>query len=100
MSRFESAEQPLPSTTASQCAAEVQSGERFTFGENWRQFLAVLNEERIAEAEHSLQQMLQKKLAAPSIRLRRSLGLRSATGWASFPGQCGRGGWARATTSR
>lgn len=59
MSRFESAEQPLPSTTASQCATEVQSGERFTFGENWRQFLAVLNAERIAEAEHSLQQMLE-----------------------------------------
>jgi 2-polyprenyl-6-hydroxyphenyl methylase/3-demethylubiquinone-9 3-methyltransferase len=32
---------------------------RFTFGENWRRFLSVLNDERIAEAEKSLKQMLE-----------------------------------------
>ena len=39
--------------------AEVASGERFEFGKNWARFLAVLNEERIAEAENSLRQMLE-----------------------------------------
>jgi 2-polyprenyl-3-methyl-5-hydroxy-6-metoxy-1,4-benzoquinol methylase len=32
--------------------------ERFEFGENWKQFLSVLNDERIAEAERSLKRML------------------------------------------
>jgi 2-polyprenyl-6-hydroxyphenyl methylase/3-demethylubiquinone-9 3-methyltransferase len=39
-------------------AQEVKQGERFQFGKNWRRFLSVLNEERIAEAEKSLKQML------------------------------------------
>src|SRR3954451_6667618 len=39
-------------------ASEVHRGERFEFGENWRRFLAVLNEERIVEAERSLREML------------------------------------------
>lgn len=38
---------------------EVRQGKRFQFGENWRRFLSVLNEERIAEAEKSLKQMLE-----------------------------------------
>jgi 2-polyprenyl-6-hydroxyphenyl methylase/3-demethylubiquinone-9 3-methyltransferase len=37
---------------------EVKEGERFQFGKNWQRFLSVLNEERIAEAEKSLKQML------------------------------------------
>jgi len=37
---------------------EISSGERFQFGENWTYFLLLLNDERIAEAEKSLQQML------------------------------------------
>jgi 2-polyprenyl-6-hydroxyphenyl methylase/3-demethylubiquinone-9 3-methyltransferase len=37
---------------------EVKQGERFQFGENWKQFLSVLNDERIAEAEKSLKEML------------------------------------------
>lgn len=37
---------------------EVKRGERFEFGENWRQFLNALSEERIAEAERSLKLML------------------------------------------
>ena len=39
-------------------ASEVDRGERFEFGENWRRFLSVLNDERIAEAERSLREML------------------------------------------
>jgi 2-polyprenyl-6-hydroxyphenyl methylase/3-demethylubiquinone-9 3-methyltransferase len=39
-------------------ADEVDRGERFEFGKNWQAFLDVLDEERIADAERSLQQML------------------------------------------
>ncbi|MEA2419016.1 MAG: hypothetical protein QOE60_1222 [Thermoleophilaceae bacterium] len=39
-------------------AAELARGERFEFGENWRRFLQVLDEDRIAEAERSLGEML------------------------------------------
>jgi 2-polyprenyl-3-methyl-5-hydroxy-6-metoxy-1,4-benzoquinol methylase len=42
-------------------AAELESGERFAFGANWKRFLAVLNDERIDEAKASLQRMLQAK---------------------------------------
>ncbi|MEP0854544.1 class I SAM-dependent methyltransferase [Trichocoleus sp. DQ-U1] len=38
---------------------EVKQGERFQFGKNWQRFLLVLNDERIAEAQKSLKQMLQ-----------------------------------------
>jgi 2-polyprenyl-3-methyl-5-hydroxy-6-metoxy-1,4-benzoquinol methylase len=38
---------------------EVLRGERFQFGENWRRFLRVLTERRIAAAEQSLRQMLE-----------------------------------------
>lgn len=38
---------------------EVKQGDRFQFGENWKRFLSVLNDERIAEAEKSLKQMLE-----------------------------------------
>ncbi len=37
---------------------EIESGARFEFGENWSRFLALLNEDRINEAERSLQNML------------------------------------------
>lgn len=39
-------------------AAEVARGERFKFGENWQRFLAVLNDDRIRQAERSLMNML------------------------------------------
>jgi 2-polyprenyl-3-methyl-5-hydroxy-6-metoxy-1,4-benzoquinol methylase len=39
-------------------ASEVAAGERFAFGENWSRFLAVLDEDRIAEAQASLCEML------------------------------------------
>ena len=35
-----------------------ETGSRFEFGANWARFLSVLDEDRIAEAERSLQQML------------------------------------------
>lgn len=38
---------------------EVKQGDRFGFGKNWQRFLSVLNDERIAEAENSLKQMLE-----------------------------------------
>lgn len=37
---------------------EVASGRRFEFGKNWRSFLSVLDDERIAQAERSLRTML------------------------------------------
>jgi 2-polyprenyl-3-methyl-5-hydroxy-6-metoxy-1,4-benzoquinol methylase len=43
---------------------EIAAGERFAFGENWRRFLASLNEQRIARAEESLRNML----ALPDLR--------------------------------
>ena len=33
---------------------EVQRGDRFTFGENWKRFLTTLNEARIEEAKNLL----------------------------------------------
>jgi 2-polyprenyl-6-hydroxyphenyl methylase/3-demethylubiquinone-9 3-methyltransferase len=37
---------------------EVKEGKRFQFGKNWQNFLSVLDDERIAEAEKSLKTML------------------------------------------
>lgn len=39
--------------------SEVASGQRFEFGQNWRQFLSKLNEQQIAESERSLCTLLQ-----------------------------------------
>jgi 2-polyprenyl-6-hydroxyphenyl methylase/3-demethylubiquinone-9 3-methyltransferase len=44
---------------ASAHEAEVSRGERFEFGKNWSQFLSLLNDKRIEEAEKSLKQMLE-----------------------------------------
>lgn len=41
-----------------QRAQEVRAGDRFEFGKNWAEFLAILDEERIAEAQRSLAQTL------------------------------------------
>lgn len=38
---------------------DISAGRRFGFGRNWQRFLAVLNAERIFEAEKSLQEMLE-----------------------------------------
>lgn len=37
---------------------EINEGERFSFGGNWKRFLTTLDDQRIAEAELSLRQML------------------------------------------
>jgi len=39
-------------------ATEVAIGERFDFGTNWARFLEAVNDERIAQAEKSLYEML------------------------------------------
>src|SRR4030095_3933786 len=41
-----------------QHGVEGQRGERFEFGKNWSKFLELLNDQRIAEAQSSLKQML------------------------------------------
>jgi len=46
-----------PSTTEDH-ALEVGAGQRFRFGRNWRHFLALLDDDRIAEAERSLRGFL------------------------------------------
>jgi len=46
------------SSVTTQHAAETARGERFEFGKNWSQFLELLDDHRIAEAEASLKQML------------------------------------------
>jgi 2-polyprenyl-3-methyl-5-hydroxy-6-metoxy-1,4-benzoquinol methylase len=40
-------------------ADEVARGDRFEFGKNWSRFLTVLDEDRIAQAEQSLKDMLE-----------------------------------------
>lgn len=39
-------------------ATEVSRGDRFEFGANWARFLSLVNEDRIAQAAHSLRRML------------------------------------------
>lgn len=48
----------MPSVSSAEHAREVEAGERFRFGDNWAAFLAVLDDERIEEAERSLADML------------------------------------------
>src|SRR5215831_16956971 len=43
---------------SSQHAVELGQGERFAFGKNWSRFLDSLDDTRIAEAQRSLQEML------------------------------------------
>jgi len=38
---------------------QVKLGQRFSFGENWKRYLTVIDENRIQDAVHSLQQMLE-----------------------------------------
>lgn len=45
----------------SQHSKEITTGDRFSFGENWARFLALLDDSRIIEAEKSLCDMLQVK---------------------------------------
>lgn len=60
----------------SQHATEVESGGRFTFGENWSRFLSVLDEDRIRLAEQSLRDMLK----ADNLEGKRFLDIGSGSG--------------------
>lgn len=44
--------------TANEARAQIEDGQRFAFGENWRQFLDLLDKDRIVAAERSLQTRL------------------------------------------
>ncbi|MCP4654905.1 MAG: class I SAM-dependent methyltransferase, partial [bacterium] len=44
----------------SNAGREITAGQRFAFGKNWTRFLRVVNDERIAEAERSLLEMLER----------------------------------------
>jgi 2-polyprenyl-6-hydroxyphenyl methylase/3-demethylubiquinone-9 3-methyltransferase len=57
-------------------ADEVASGDRFEFGANWRGFLDMLDDERVAEAERSLREML----GIDSLEGRRFLDVGSGSG--------------------
>jgi len=48
----------MPDSKVDPFQAEVASGRRFEFGKNWADFLTVLDEDRIREAEASLRSML------------------------------------------
>jgi 2-polyprenyl-3-methyl-5-hydroxy-6-metoxy-1,4-benzoquinol methylase len=56
--------------------AEVTSGERFAFGENWARFLSVLDDKRIDEAVTSLKE----KLEVQSLEGKRFLDIGSGSG--------------------
>ena len=48
---------------------EIQSGARFTFGDNWTAFLRILDDERIRAAEDSLKTKLTRAIVlAPTPR--------------------------------
>jgi 2-polyprenyl-3-methyl-5-hydroxy-6-metoxy-1,4-benzoquinol methylase len=48
----------MDTPAAASHAQEVAAGQRFAFGRNWSRFLEVLNDDRLAQAEQSLRQML------------------------------------------
>jgi 2-polyprenyl-3-methyl-5-hydroxy-6-metoxy-1,4-benzoquinol methylase len=48
----------MVSSAVDQHRAEVQDGQRFEFGKNWRRFLSALNDERVSLAEESLRKFL------------------------------------------
>lgn len=50
--------------SAGEHSAEVAAAQRFAFGANWSRFLAVLDDERIAQAERSLRTALQRESLA------------------------------------
>src|SRR4030095_7890439 len=64
----------------SEHAAEVAAGDRFAFGENWTRFLAVLNEDRIRQAEESLRAYL----GVPNLQGRWFLDVGSGSGLCSL----------------
>lgn len=59
---------------------EVRAGDRFEFGRNWRAFLTVLNDERIALSEANLREML----GVESLAGKRFLDIGSGSGLSSL----------------
>src|SRR5258708_19850875 len=59
-----------------QFVEEVARGERFEFGRNWARFLALVDEQRIVQAEVSLSELL----GVPHLRGRRFLDIGSGSG--------------------
>jgi len=57
--RSKSVELELEKPDMASWGAEVHAGQRFKFGRNWKKFLDVINEERIAAAQTSLLEMLE-----------------------------------------
>jgi 2-polyprenyl-6-hydroxyphenyl methylase/3-demethylubiquinone-9 3-methyltransferase len=55
---------------------EVREGQRFEFGKNWSNFLRLLDDTRIAEAEDSLKQMLE----VPDLKNKKFLDIGSGSG--------------------
>src|ERR1700676_3699798 len=53
-------------STAAEHIREVAAGDRFEFGENWSRFLALIDDDRILQAERSLSAMLGGPLAGKS----------------------------------
>jgi 2-polyprenyl-3-methyl-5-hydroxy-6-metoxy-1,4-benzoquinol methylase len=70
----------IDTTVASQFTAEVRSGERFTFGENWKDFLRTVNESRIAESMSALKQLL----GVTTLEGRRFIDIGSGSGLSSL----------------
>lgn len=56
--------------------SEIAQGERFAFGQNWSEFLQTLDEDRIAKAEESLRDMLER----PDLKQQRLLDAGSGSG--------------------
>lgn len=42
-----------------ECGLEIDQGERFAFGENWRRFLRTLDDERVQIAVSCMREMLE-----------------------------------------
>jgi len=67
---------PAGLETGNQHATEVAHGQRFEFGQNWSRFLTALNDDRIIEAEKSLQDYLE----VSDLRGKRFLDIGSGSG--------------------
>jgi 2-polyprenyl-3-methyl-5-hydroxy-6-metoxy-1,4-benzoquinol methylase len=65
-----------PGTDTHQQAKEVAQGQRFEFGQNWSQFLEILNDDRIVQAETSLKDFLD----VPDLHGKRFLDIGSGSG--------------------
>ncbi len=70
----------IDTKVSSQHTVEIRSGERFTFGENWKDFLRTVNESRISESVAALRQML----GVTSLEGKRFIDIGSGSGLSSL----------------